>query len=55
MRTADVYCLCDSGSLCFGDLLEVGLFGVQLYEIIMFIRLFNGADLKAHYLPSNEK
>jgi hypothetical protein len=45
MRTADVDWQCDLRNFFHGDLLEGRLFDVQLHEIIMFIRLFNGSDL----------
>jgi hypothetical protein len=45
-RTADVHWPCDLGIVCYGDLLEGTLFNGELYETIMFIRLFNGADLR---------
>jgi hypothetical protein len=46
MRTADVDWQCDLGILCYGDLWEGRLFKIELYATIMFIRSFNGADLK---------
>jgi hypothetical protein len=49
-RTADVNWQCDLGILCYGDLLEGRLFNVELYETIIFIHLFNGADLKAQII-----
>jgi hypothetical protein len=48
--TADVDWQCDLGILCCGDLLEGGLFKVELYETIMFVRLFNGAHLKVQII-----
>jgi hypothetical protein len=35
----------DLGILCYGDLLEGRLFNVELYETVMFARIFNGGDL----------
>jgi hypothetical protein len=56
MRTGDVDWQCHVDILCYGDLLEGMLFNVGLCETIMFIQLFNDADLKSSdYLPSNEK
>jgi hypothetical protein len=46
MRTADVDCQCVLAVLCYGDLLECRPFNVELYETVMFIRLFDDADLK---------
>jgi hypothetical protein len=50
MRTKDVDWLCDAGILCYGDMLEGRQFNVELYETIMFIRVFNGALLKVQII-----
>jgi hypothetical protein len=50
MRTADVDWPCDLVIVCYGDLLEGRMFNDELYETIMFIRLFNGADLKVQII-----
>jgi hypothetical protein len=44
--TADVDCQCDLSILCCSSVLEVRLFKVELYERLIFIPLFNVADLK---------
>jgi hypothetical protein len=46
IRSANVDWQCDSGFLCYGDLLRGRLFHVELYETIVFIHLFNSADFK---------
>jgi hypothetical protein len=56
MRTADVDWQCDLGILCYDDLMEDRLFNIELYAIIIYIRLFNGADLNVQMnLSSDEK
>jgi hypothetical protein len=42
-RTAGIR-QCELRILCFGDLLNGRLFNIELYETVMFIHLFNGAD-----------
>jgi hypothetical protein len=46
MRTADVDWQCDLGILYYDDLLEGRLFNIKLYVTVMFMPLFNDADLK---------
>jgi hypothetical protein len=42
---ADVHWQCDLCNFCYDNLLEGRRFNVELYETVMFIRLFNDGDL----------
>jgi hypothetical protein len=46
IKTADIDFQCGLRIICYGYLMKGRLFNVELYETIMFIHLFNGADLK---------
>jgi hypothetical protein len=48
--TADVDWQCDVRNFSYGDLLEGRLFTIELYTTIIYIRLFNGADLKVQII-----
>lgn len=41
---------CDLDIVCYDDLLAVGIFNIEVYERIMFIRLFKGADLQCQII-----
>jgi hypothetical protein len=45
MGTVDVDWQYDLGIRCYGDLLESRLFNVELYDKIIFICFFQGAEL----------